>query len=464
MKEFMDIRVIFVVLLCEYKRRRRVQLMLFLVFFVWFGIAATSNLMAEYQPHNEALKQESEGDRAMLSLLDKQEALTLYDAIKLALQKNPELAAFAKEINALEGVTLQAGLLPNPQLLLDAEDISSRPSDPGARFNSIRISQLIETAGKRSARMEAASLGQERAGQDFEIRRLDLIAQVANVFTDVLAGQEQVQLATESIALAQKVVDTVAKRVLSGKVPPVEETRAKVAYATTKIQFEQAKHDLDVARKSLALLWGSPMPGFQQVLGDLESFVIVPDFNTLTEYLYDNPAAIGSRLNLEQRKAMLVLEKARRIPDITLNAGIRRYSEPHDTTALVALSFPIPVFNRNQGNLLEAHQRVGKAEDEWVATDLRLRTLLVQSYEALIAAQNQITMLRKEILPGARESFEMTRRGYELGRFDFLGMLDAQRTLFQNQTLYLQALANYQKLINEIERLIARPVDDVSNN
>ncbi|SFP59097.1 outer membrane protein, cobalt-zinc-cadmium efflux system [Nitrosomonas cryotolerans] len=396
------------------------------------------------------------------SLVNDKTDLTLRDAIQLALQHNPDLAAFDKETRALGGVILQAGLLPNPLLQIDSEDIGTRPNSPGARFVSIRISQLIEMGGKRTARINSASLGQKRAEQDFETRRLDLIAQVANVFTDVLAGQRRLQLVNESLALAQTVVDTVAKRVLSGKVPPIEETRAKVAFATTRIEFEQAYQNLEIARKQLALLWGEPMPGFERALGDLESFVAIPDFNILAESLHSNPAALGSRLNLAQRKAILELQKAQRIPDITLDAGVRRFmttEHRQDTTALVGLSIPLPIFNRNQGNILEAHERVDKAEDEWAATDLRLRTLLVQAYEALIAAHNQINMLREEILPGAREASVTARRGYELGRFGFLEMLDAQRTLFQNQALYLQALANYQRLVNEIERLIAQPID-----
>jgi len=402
---------------------------------------------------------------AARSLANGKSDLTLRDAIELALRHNPDLAAFDKETRALGGVIMQAGLLPNPLLEINSEDIGTRPNSPGARFVSIRISQLIEMGGKRTARINSASLGQERAEQDFETRRLDLIAQVANVFTDVLAGQQRLQLANESLNLAQTVVDTVAKRVFSGKVPPIEETRAKVAFATTRIEFEQARQNLETARKQLTLLWGEPIPGFERVLGDLESFVTIPDFDILAESLHSNPAALSSRLNLAQRKAMLVLQKTQRIPDITLNAGIRRFmttEHRQDTTALIGLSVPLPLFNRNQGNILEAHERVDKAEDEWAATDLRLRALLVQAYEALIAAHNQINMLREEILPGAKEASVTARRGYELGRFGFLEMLDAQRTLFQNQTLYLQALANYQRLVNEIERLIAQPIDEAS--
>jgi len=290
---------------------------------------------------------------------------------------------------------------------------------------------------------------------------LDLIARVANVFLDVLAGQERLKLALASQELAQKVVDAAAKRVIAGKAPPIEETRANVALATADIEVEQAQRNLVSFRKQLALLWGNPVPVFAKALGELESFVVIPELDVLETRLQQNPLALRSLKNLEQRQALLTLEKARRIPDITVNVGVRRYGWDisNDTTALVGLSIPLPIFDRNQGNLMAAQQRISRAVDEQAAMDLQLKTLLTQAYESLVAADNQINKLRDEILPGARETFRMASRGYELGRFGFLELLDAQRTLFQNQTLYLQALTNYQRLINEIERLIAESME-----
>ncbi len=396
--------------------------------------------------------------------------LTLQAAVQLALQRNPELAAFEKEARALHGLTVQAGLLPNPVIQYLKQDISSRSDTAADPSDSIRISQLFETGGKRSARTRAASLGQESAEQDYAARRLDLIARVANVFLDVLAGQERLKLALAGQGLAQKVVDAAEKRVLAGKAPPIEETRARVALATADIEVEQAQRNLISFRRQLALLWGNQNPVFSHVAGELETFVVIPGLDELEIRLQQNPLALRSLKNLEQRQALFTLEKARRIPDITVNAGITRYHDDvskgirvNDTAAMVGISIPLPLFDRNQGNLIAAQQRINRAVDEQAATDLQLKALLTQAYESLIAADAQIGKLRDEILPGAKETFRMASRGYELGRFGFLELLDAQRTLFQNQTLYLQALANYQRLINEVERLIAGPMEQVDD-
>lgn len=413
-------------------------------------------------------------DRATESLVHETGDLTLRDAVNLALLRNPELAAFAKEMRALEGVTLQAGLLKNPELTANVENpgniqkLSGDINSPGSvaqevvqQLTTIRIGQLIELGGKRAARVNAALIGEELAARDYESRRVEIMARVANLFTDVLSGQERLKLAEETKQLAQNVVDTVVKRVQAGKVPPIEETRAKVSLSTARIEFEQAQRDLVSARKRLALMWDSAAPQFGKALGALEVSIAPPDFQTLQERVLENPMALRAMKSIEHRKALLEVEQTRRIPNLTLNAGAVHHAQLGGTTAVASVMIPLPLFDRNQGNLKEAYQRVDKAVDEQAAMEIRLRTELAQSYEAMSAVWNEINILRDEILPGAKSAFNVMRRGYELGKFGLLELLDAQRVLFQNQVLYVRALANYQRLVNDIERLIAAPIDSV---
>lgn len=411
--------------------------------------------------HQQSFEQFQSDESAQNKIvqLEVPEILTMRDAIQLVLQYNPELAALGREASALEGITEQAGLLPNPEVIFDMEDIGARAHGPGSEFVSIRIGQLVEMGGKRSARINVAALSQKNMIQAYESERLALIARTANLFTDVLAGQEQFKLAQSRRDLARQILDLAKRRVQVGKAPPIEETKSNLILAATEIELKQAQRTLVVARKQLALLWRSSDPQFEEALGNLESFVEIPAFGRLEEKLSRNPLALSSKIILEQQKASLVLEQARRIPDVTFNAGVRRFTKIADTSALVNVTIPFPIFNQNQGNIKAAHERVGKAIDESSATDLRLKNSLMQAYEGLVTLQNEITLLRDEILPGAQSAFHVAQRGYELGKFGFLEMLDAQRTLSQNQTLYLRALTNYQYLVNEIERLIAAPID-----
>lgn len=426
--------------------------LVFLLFFVETVPIPGHNLACADDVHTAAnVTKEGDGD------------LTLGQALQRVLQNNPELAAFSKEVVAYEGTKLQAGLLRNPEFSIGAESFDS--SDPGIeRFTTFRISQLIELGGKRSARVNVATLGQEMAGQVYAAKRLEVLARTANAFVDVLENQEQVKVMDDTLRLMQRAMNTVVKRVEAGKAPPIEATRSKVALSAATIELEQARRNLSAVRAKLALLWGEAKPQFSQALGELEAFVEIPGFDQLVSRLEENPVILQSIKNVAQHEAIVELQKANKIPDVTLGAGVQRYLGIDKTTAVLDMSIPIPIFNRNQGNELEARQRLNKAMDEQMSVELQLRTEFARNYESLLAAQNEIKVLHDEILPGAQNAFEITNRGYQLGKFSFLEMLDAQRAFFQNRILYVRALANYQRLVNTIEQLIAAPLADLATD
>ncbi len=389
--------------------------------------------------------------------------ISLSEALDLALRLNPELAMAAKEIGAQEGLVLQAGLIPNPELAIEAEDIGASRDGGLQRLTTYRLDQRIELGGKRQARSTAAALAQDLAQQDYAAKRLALKARVANTFTDVLAAQQRVQLAEESLQLAQAVVSAVGKRVQAGKAPPIEETKSSLVLSSANIELVQAQRELAASYKILSLLWGNPSPRFTRSHGEIARLAAVPSFEVLAQRVRNNPVAARSLKSVAQRQALLELEQARRVPDITVSAGYRRYAQTGENTGLLGISIPLPFFDRNQGNLREAHQRLGQAQDERDATEYRLQSELAQTYEALMAAQQEVRVLRDEVLPAAKSAFNVANRGYELGKFGFLEILDAQRTLFQNQALHVRALVNYQKLVNELERLTAMPIDTATD-
>ena len=370
--------------------------------------------------------------------------LTLRQALALTLKFNPELSAYSHERSASEASLLQAGAMPNPVLDLTGENLSNnRLRADGDRTTTIQIGQLIELGGKRAARIKLAETGRELANWDYEAKRIDVLSRVSQTFIDVVAGQQGQALAMELLRLAQQVADAVGKRVLAGKVSPIEETKARIALSAAQIELDQAKRQLAAARKRLAALWGNTNPRFQNAAGDLEKFASTPAYEQLAERVRNNPDLARWTTEIARRKAVMETEKAKAVPDITLSAGMRRFSQFDDRAYLLGISIPIPVFDRNRGGILEASRRLDKTMDEQRAAENRLITELAQSFSRLSAIRNEIDTLRSAILPGARSAYDGATKGYQLGKFGFLDVLDAQRTLFQARSQYLKALADY---------------------
>ncbi len=382
-------------------------------------------------------------------------SLTLVQALERAFKKNLELSAFTHELRANEATVAQAGAIPNPVLDLISDNRgNTRVKNDGDQTTSIQVGQLIELGGKRSARVRIAEAGRDLANWDYEAKRIDVLMQTSRYFIDTLAAQQAVQLAEETLKLAQDAASAVGKRVLAGKVSPLEETKARLSLSAAQIESDQVRRQLLTARKNLASMWGEQEPSFELVTGNIETLPALPAYSELTARIRNNPDLARWNTEIARRQANIDAEKAKAIPDVTLSVGRTRFSQFEDHAYMVGISIPIPLFDRNRGGILEANRRLDKAGDEQRAAEIRLVNALSESFQRLSAIRNEIEVLRIDILPGATSAYAGATKGYQLGKFGILDVLDGQRTLFQARTQYLKALADYHRSYNEIERLI----------
>lgn len=387
-------------------------------------------------------------------------ALTLRQALALALAKNPELAAFSWDVRMGEARLLQAGLRPNPVVTLEPQDITgSGDYRSGSRSEiTLQLGQLIELGGKRAARMKTAALERDLAGWDYETKRIAVFSQTAQDFLDVLREQQRLALAEESIRLAQQVVDTVTARVKAAATRAEEATKAEVALASVQIERDQIERALTAARQRLAANWGSTQPRFGRVEGELDSVEPIPAWEQLSSQLAQNPELARWATEISQREAALKLERAKATPDITVGGGYRRKEESDDNTLVLGVSIPLPLFNKNQGNIKEAEYRLARSQEEQRAAEVRVATALNQAYQGLSAAQAEVTALKQKVLPGAQRVFETVSENYREARYSYLEVLDAQRTLFAARSQLLRSLTDYHRAVLAIERLIGEPL------
>ena len=375
--------------------------------------------------------------------------LTLEAALALAADANADLSAARHELLAVDGAVQQAGLLPNPSLSVERVDTRR-----DTRETTFLLSQPLELGGKRQARMQAAQRERDSASAQLGARQADIRADVIDGWFAVLAAQEQLRLAQEASELAQRAAAATGRRVVAGKVSPVEETRARVAASTVQLDLLRARSTLAIARKRLAAMWGNPVPRFEKADGDLDTLPSLPDQALLHHRLAQAPGMALARSELDKRQALARVELTRRVPDVTLNVGSKRSEELGRSQAVFGISVPLPFFDRNQGNVLETARRVDKARDELSSTALRLDAELAQAREDFDVARQQALALRSEIVPGAQSAYEAASTGFDYGKFGFLDVLDAQRTLLQAKSQYLNALAEAHRAKSAIGRIL----------
>jgi len=384
--------------------------------------------------------------------------ITLRDAVALALVNNPKLKAFSLDIRAAEARKLQAGLLPNPEIDVEVEEFGGTGDRAGfdSSETSIRIGQLIELADKRSKRTHLADIEKDLAEFDFKSKRLDVMADVAGAFVDVLAAQERLNLSKELVDLSEKSYSTIAERVRAGQDSPVEETKAKIALSNTQIEFEKAGNKLISARHQLAATWGSSYPAFEKVTGEFYEMSPAPSFEELAGLISQNPDIARWPVEENKHRAAVELEKAKATSDIKLSGGIKYLDEGDDSAFIVGLSIPFPLFNRNQGNIQQAVYVLAKTEEQYKAALTEIRASLAEASTKLSSSFSEINIIKNDVLPLARSAFDATNQGYRKGKFEYLVVLDAQRTFFEARAKYIEALAGYHKARADVERLIGQ--------
>ncbi|MBO4123022.1 TolC family protein [Cupriavidus gilardii] len=379
------------------------------------------------------------------------EPLTLDTALALAAAGNFSLSAATREVDATEGAILQARTFRNPEVAVAVEDTRRE-----TRATTAQINLPIELGGKRAARISAAERGRDVAQAQWRSTQADLRATVIAAFFGVLVAQERVRLASASVDIARKGADAAARRVAAGKVSPLEETRAAVEQANAELELADASAELQSSRQALAALWGNAAPQFTEVRGDLDALPSRPAPEQLLAALEDSPLLLASRLEVGRRQALVDVERSRRYPDITVSVGTKRDNEANRTMPVLGVALPLPLFDRNQGNLYESIRRADKAADELLAERIRLTNALQQASNELAVSRTSAQTLKSTVLPAAERAYEAATRGFEAGKFDFLNVLDAQRTLFQARIRYLGVLGRAYQAATIIDRIVGR--------
>ena len=381
--------------------------------------------------------------------------VTLQGAIEKAVEASPRVRSAAAGVEAAKGAEDQAGYWSNPEFEFEVENIGGSGQFGGTDVAeySYGLSQTVELGGKRSARRNIALAEREAAYTNLQAERLNLTRDIHVAYSSVLAEAEALKLAIDQEKLAKGILATVSRRVKAAAEPEIQRSKAEVAYATSIIAREQGERQLKVAQAKLATLWGAPK---LDVVLDHAHFFELRAPGALTSYrekLQGLPDI--QRLNYvkSSKRSSLKFEQAQAIPDPSFSVGVRDFRESGDQAFMFGVSFPIPIFNQNSGNIAKAQAQVIQAESDVRLAELLLEQQLVESWHDWNSAYSEATKLKSQLLPVAERAFKLARSGYAKGKFPYLEVLDAQRTLFDARAQYYNSLKRYHTSRANVERL-----------
>ncbi len=392
-----------------------------------------------------------------------QEALTLQEASRRALQNNPQLQVFAWQLRSANGLRQTADLRPGLELGIEAENLlgSGEFSGTDAEY-TLSLSSIIELGGTRHSRVAVANSRYSLVEIEREAQALDLLGIVTQRFISVLALQEKLKVAEDATQLAEASGQTVKQRVERGAAPDAERLRAQATLAQTQLRHSAINAELNSRKMTLAALWGADVADYGILTGDLYAFDAAEAFEVLYQRVSRNPAIQVFATEARLREAELELARSQSSGNVQWTVGIKRFDETGDSAFTAGVSIPLFSGRRNQGAVKAARAEREMVDHRRQTSLLALRARLYEAWQTHSQAVAATKQMRESVLPALEEALTLTREAYERGRYRYIDLVSAQRELLDARLAIIDAAST--ALLNQalIEQLTAEPLPAVT--
>lgn len=389
--------------------------------------------------------------------------LSLAEGISLFLRQNVDLLMAKYGIESSKGQQITARLFPNPyaSLGLETSPVQGRTLANSGQIYP-QIQQLFELAGKRGYRIESAAFGTQSAEAAFEDTVRQLSFAVKDAYYRIQLAQRRLALAEENRDRFSRILEVNTSRFKKGYIAEVDLIRIRLQFIDFQSQVIQTIQEAESARSDLRqLLRISPLTQLE-LTTDLDYKRLDPDITRLRTIAKDTrPDIRAKRLTFSQQEANLKLARAYRIPDVTVGAGYAvQGSQGPDNSNQMAFSFgvPLPLFNRNQGGIMQAEAALQAAEADLGKTLNQVENQVDVAYRNLLQSRQLVEAFLSGVLDDARSTFTIVERAYERGGATLLDLLDAARTSRTIQQNYIEALFNYQRHVIQLESAVGQDI------
>ena len=390
-----------------------------------------------------------DGGRQSTSETGDDAAWTLEDVERYALEHNPALAVAAAEMRKRRGGHVQAGLYPNPIVGYHAMQIGNLgTSGQQGGF----ISQRFITGGKLGLDSGITAKEIDEAHALFHAQEQRVLNDVRLRFYDALIATRRLELSQELDQVAERFVQATDRLVEARQLSEDSLLQAEIEAERVHILRDNADNENRESRRRLWAVLGSPGSESHALSGDVEAGL--PDYTweqCLDMLLSNNLELQAARTKIDRLRLTVRRAKREIVPDVDLAVSVRHDNITDYEVANVQLGVAVPIFDRNQGNILRAEAQLAQAIDDVRRRELDLQDRLAGTFRTYDNARRQIARYTQRILPRARRSLQLVSDGYAKGQVDFLTLVTAQRTFVQTSLAYLNSVQEIRRSLTVME-------------
>ncbi len=400
------------------------------------------------------------------------DGLTLDQAIERLVRENLDLKTQAYEIPQAQADALTAGLRANPIFFADAQLVPygsfNRARPGGPTQYDVSVTWPLDVTGKRRARTVVAC----RAAKVLEAQYQDAVRlQIDNLYTafvDALDAREVARLSAAAAEATRRLRDEMAAQARTGGKSAIDVNAIEVQLNNVELIHRDARASAVKAKQELAALLNLPpsredsfeLRGSLRVLEPLPP----PDPELIPIALQWRPDLQAYRLGIARAEADVKLAHANRYADVyvTYNPFTYQNDLPLGTQSatswMVAVTAPIPLHNRNQGNIQRAKLNVAQTRSGLAALERRVVAEVFRADQEYDATRASLEEIERELLPAARRVLDGARRDYLAGRVALLEFLSAQHSYNETVRQYRDHLVRHRRSMLDLNTALGRRV------
>ena len=386
--------------------------------------------------------------------------VTLEDAVRLALQNSPTLKAARTQIDQNKAQEITANLRPNPTLSGDSQFVPIfHPSLLGQDLEQfdIGIGYLFERGRKRQNRLQAARDATAVTESQVADTERTLTFNVAQAFINALLANSTLEFAQQDLKSFQQTVDISEQRYKAGDISEGDYLKIKLQL----LQFETDVSSARVARvqalASLRQLIGyAALPADFDVAGDLSYEPLHGNLSDLqAAALRERPDLKAAQLGVQAAQSQISLAKANGKQDVNFTLNYTHLSGTDaNSSASFFLGVPLPIFDRNQGEIARTRFALSQAELTEKANEDAVMTDVQNAFESVRTNGEVVQLYTSGYLKEAQDSRDISEYAYKGGAATLLDFLDAERSYRSTQLAYRDALAAYMTSMEQLRQAV----------